>query len=666
MDFLLLKDIVIILGLAIVVVLICHRFKIPTIIGYLITGIIAGPNGFKLIQSIHEVEMLAEIGVIILLFTIGIEFSIKQLAKIKKAVFQGGSLQVLLTIAVIFFIARAYTGKIPESVFIGFLIALSSTAIVLKLLQEKAQLGSPQGQTSLAILIYQDIIIVLMILLTPIIAGQETNIGQSFLLLILKAAGIILLMIFAARRLVPMIMYQIAKTKSRELFVLSIIVIAFAVAWLTNSIGLSLALGAFLAGLIISESEYSQQAFGNIIPFLDVFTSFFFISIGMLFNINTLLEEPLLIIAFTAIVLIIKTLLGSAASLSLGYPMRIAIITGLTLSQVGEFSFILAKIGLDHELLSAHNYQLFLSVSVITMAATPYIIKGAPRVADAILKLPLPQRWKEGAVALPDEETTYENHLIIVGYGINGRNVSRAAKFAGISYQIIEMNPQTIREESEKGEPIFYGDAAQQTVLEHAGIHKALILVVTIADAVSARRITQTARRINPQLHIIIRTRFLSDMHDLYELGADEVIPEEFETSVEIFTRVMNKYLVPRNQIEELVNRVRSDNYRMFRQLSVNEDAYSGVTVEAPVPNIISVHVCKNSPMDGNPINHCRALNEHKVSLLAVSRGGQVYSQPQDNFLLQANDLVFFIGDEKAKAGIFACFKSPGDDSCEK
>ena len=292
----LLSEIVIIFGLSIFVLFICYRLRVPTIVGFLLTGTIAGPYGLALIKQSHEVETLAEIGVVLLLFTIGIEFSLNSLLKVRRTVLMGGSLQVFITILATFVVAELLGRPFGESIFLGFLISLSSTAIVLKLLQERGEIDSPQGRTSLAILIFQDVIVVPMVLLAPLLSGGAENVGQSLLYLLVKGVVVIALVIASAHYLVPRLLYQIARTRSRELFLLSIVVMCFAVAWLTSSIGLSLALGAFLAGLIISESEYSHQALSNILPFRDVFLSFFFISIGMLLDLDFLLSHPFLIV----------------------------------------------------------------------------------------------------------------------------------------------------------------------------------------------------------------------------------------------------------------------------------------------------------------------------------------------------------------------------------
>jgi CPA2 family monovalent cation:H+ antiporter-2 len=648
MEIPLIKDILIIFALSMGVLFFCHRLKIPTIVGFLLTGLLAGPHGLGLITADKEVEVLAEIGVVMLLFTIGIEFSLRDFMRIKRAVLMGGSFQVLLTLAATFFFSRHFGYGLGESVFAGFLVALSSTAIVLKLLQERAEIESPHGQTTLGILIYQDVIIVPMILLTPLLAGKAGNFGTSLPLLLAKGIGIIVLVILSAEYLVPKILYYIARTRSRELFLLSIVVMCFAVAYLTHSMKLSLALGAFLAGLTISESEYSHQALSNIIPFRDLFTSFFFISIGMLLDIHFLFAKPVLVFLLALGVLIVKSLLAMATALSLGLPLRTAILVGLALCQMGEFSFILSEEGVKFGLLGGDIFQLFLAVSVLTMAATPFIIALGHRIADGLMRLPLPKKLKSGLYPLQGltdarKKITLKDHLIVVGYGVNGKNVTRAAKSAGLPYLIIEMNPETVRTEKEKGEPIYYGDAGQEAVLNHANIKEARIVVLVISDPAATRRTALLARRLNPDVHIIARTRFLQEMEPLYQLGVNEVIPEEYETSVEIFSRVLTRYLIPRDEIDRFVNEVRSDGYEMFRRLPQDGTAFCDLQSYIPDVQINTLRVGNASPFAGKTLSEIELRKKYGVTLLAIRRDKEILTNPDADTKIETGDILVLL-----------------------
>ena len=565
MEIPLLTDIVIILGLSIVVLFVCSLLRIPTIVGFFLTGMLAGPHGLGLIKAINEVEILAEIGIVLLLFTIGMEFSLKNLLRIKKSILMGGSLQVWLTFLAVFVIAMKLGQSFGESMFLGFLIPLSSTAVVLKVIQERAEVDSPHGSTSLGILIYQDVIIVPMMLFTPLLVGATTGLAKSPFALLTEGIGIILFVVVCAKWIVPQVLHQIARTRNRELFLLSVVIICFGFAWLFSSAGLSLALGAFLAGLIISESEYAHQALGNILPLHDISMSFFFISIGMLLDVGFLFQRPGLIVLIALGVLALKTIIAGFGTVLLGFPIRTAVLVGLALSQVGEFSFILSKTGIEFGLLAGDIYQMFLAVSVLTMALTPLIIAFAPRTADFVLRLPMPERLRRGFSPVQEVKLAgKKDHLVIIGFGFNGRNLARAAKVRGIPYCIIEMNPETVREEKAKGEPIYYGDATHEAVLQRADIEDARVAVVAISDPTATRRIVELVRKLSPGVYVIVRTRFLQEVKTLHALGADEVIPEEFETSVEIFARVLEKYLVPRDEIDKYIDEIRSEDYDML------------------------------------------------------------------------------------------------------
>ena len=640
-----LTDLVIIFGLSIVVLFVCHQFWVPATVGFILTGILAGPHLLGLVKAIHEVEMLAEIGVILLLFTIGVEFSFANLLQIRQSVLVAGPIQVAATCLAGVFLALQFGMSNSEAVFIGFLLSLSSTAIVLKLLQERAEVDTPHGRTSLGILIFQDIIIVPMMLFVPLLAGVSENLGVSFLLLLAKGLIIIALVIAGAKWVAPHVLYQIARTGNRELFLLAIVLLCTSVAWLTAQAGLSLALGAFLAGLIVSETEYRHQALGNILPFRDVFASFFFISIGMLLDVGFLLKNPGIIALLTFGVIVLKTLLAGGAALCLKFPLRTAVLVGLALCQVGEFSFILSKVGMSQGLFSGNSYQLFLDVTILTMVITPLMMAVAPQVATFILRWPLPQKLKLGShLAEVIDKSIPGDHLIIVGFGVNGRNLARAAKTGGIPYVIIEMNPETVRRERKSGETIFYGDATQEEILIHANIKEARILVVVINDPAAVRRITTLAHRLNPKVHIIVRTRYVNELQPLFELGADDVVPEEFETSVEIFTLVLKKYLVPKEEIERLTSEVRTNCYMVFRGM------FKGFETLAPLPDhlhdvdISTFRLAPGAPLAGKSLAQTELRKKHGVTVLAVRRGSQVFHNPDPDMVLLADDLLITMG----------------------
>ncbi|MDN4163905.1 cation:proton antiporter [Cytophagales bacterium LB-30] len=648
----LLPDIVIILGLSVLVILAFQRLKMPPILGFLLTGVIAGPHGLSLVNASHEVELLSEIGVILLLFIIGLEFSLKSLAAIKNAVFIGGSVQVIGTIALTALIS-SFTGfSWPEAIFMGFLFSLSSTAIVLKILQEKNAINSPQGKISLAILIFQDIIVVPMMLLTPIIAGKSDNVGLTLLILLGKAVLVIVFVIISARYVVPRLLYEVAKTKSRELFILTIVVTCFSVAWLSSSMGLSLALGAFMAGLIISESEYSHQATSNILPFREIFTSFFFVSIGMLLDVKFLFMHFPVIIGFTLLAITLKGIIAALATIALKYPPRVAFLVGFSLFQVGEFAFILSKTGIEYGILTPEINQYFLAISILTMGVTPFILGHAETLTDKLIKTPLTKgltrfhHWQDNETEQMNVDNL-KDHLIIIGFGINGQNVAKAAKKASIPYVIVELNATTVREQKANGEPIVYGDASSDVILSYLKVWSARVAVIAISDPVATKNIVSEIRKICRTVYVIVRTRFVNEIEENLQLGADEVIPEEFETSVEIFSRVLNKYLVPEEEINDFVYQIRKANYDMLRPNSNGFLKARTNAVSLNIPNIritcVTVRQSDNEVV-GKTLAESHLRKKYSVNLLAIERSGEFITDINQHTTIEHDDKIYLMG----------------------
>ncbi len=640
----LLPDIIIILGLAIVVQLLTTRFKIPPIIGFLITGFIAGPYGLGLVTEIAQVEMLAEVGVILLLFTIGIEFSLSDLVKIRKIVLLGGGFQVFATIAAIWFIGRQLGFSDAFSLTMGILAATSSTAILLKSLQERNEINSSHGRNALGVLIFQDIIVVPLMLIIPFLAGGEGDIGTSLLLLLVKGIGIVVVALLAAKYIMPYVLFQVARSRSRELFIMSIVAICFIIAGATAELGLSLGLGAFLAGLVISESEYSHQAMAGVLPLKDLFTSIFFVSIGMLLDMAFVFANPIWVFVTTVSVLLIKALIIVLMGFLLRQPIRTIITTAIILSQIGEFGFVLGSVAFGENLLSSEYYQLFLATAVITMMLTPVLLAIGPVIGKKLGARLDAIDSKRSAGSSDDKEVAeLRDHLIIVGYGVNGKNLARAARYGTIPYIILEMNPDTVKDEREKGEPIHFGDASHEPVLEFVGVDRARVIVIAISDPIASRTITAIVKERNPGIYLIVRTRLLSELNPLYRLGADEVIPEEFETSIEIFTRVLYKYLIPRQEIEKLTEDIRASRYEMLRTPKPRGKITDLHRYFADV-EITTVSLPDASWMVGKSLMELNLRKDMGITLLATREEKTVNPNPPANYELKANSDLIVMG----------------------
>lgn len=655
-DFL--KSLVIIFGASAVVVFLLHKLKIPSLIGFLAAGVIIGPHGIGLIKDTHAVEMLAEIGVILLLFTIGIEFSMTKLLRMKKAVIGGGGIQVLFTIVLSALAAYHAMGHVNRAVFFGFLVALSSTAIVFKLLAEKGETDSPHGRIMIGILIFQDICVIPLMLLTPVLAGEGINTADVFIRMA-KAVMIIVLVLFGARWVIPNLLHHVVGTRSRELFIITIILVCIGIALLTSKFGLSLALGAFLAGLIISESEYAHQAVSDILPFKDSFIGLFFVSVGMLMDAGYISNNFLMVATAVTVIFSLKIVTGIAAALLIGSPLRTAIHSSLGLAQIGEFSFVLAAAGKASGIVTEDFYQIFLSASVVTMIITPFMLRFAHVVSDRVASAPFLQKIirhkrvsdKEG---VPRKR---HDHVIIIGFGLNGRNLARVLKEADIPYVALEMNSDTVREMKKKGEPIYYGDGASTEILHKLSIDRARLLVAAISDPVSTRRIVAIARHENPDIYIIVRTRYLVEVDDLIKLGANEVIPEEFETSIEIFSRVLNKYNFPNNVILDMVDKIRSGSYTALRGVEIPKRHLFEKCEWLPEIEIDGYRATEESHLTGKSIAELHIRKKTGATVIAIRRSAEVFSNPSPDFRFRAGDIILFTGKKEDMHKVLKYFK---------
>lgn len=642
-------DLLIILLVSVPVAFFCLRLKLPLLVGLILSGIAIGPYGLGWIHEVEAIEVLAEIGVMLLLFTIGLEFSLRRLREMKKLVLFGGGLQVVLTVGVTAVVAVLFGRGSGQAVFFGFLVALSSTAIVLKSYVERNEVDAPHGRAAVGILLFQDISIVLMLLLVPILGGDDVvtttqivlNLGGSLLALVL--------LVLAAWFLLPKLLKQIAYLRSPEAFLLSVVLLCLGMSWVTSYFGLSLALGAFIAGMVLADSDYSHQVTAEILPFRDVFNSLFFVSIGMLLSVTALFENLGAVLVLVTGLVIVKAVIVAGVIRILGFPQRIATMAALGLAQVGEFSFVLARSGQGAGLLPDSDYQSFLAASIISMIATPFLIGFAPRAGYFVQKV-----LKDGSTADVENSENdihitssggLQQHVIIVGYGLNGRNLARVLRTVGVPYVILELNADVVRQAKAKGEKINFGDATRREVLLHAGIERAWAMVLAMSDAPAARRTVNQARRLSEKLHIIVRTRYVAEITELFELGANEVIPEEFETSIEIFSRVLNRYGFARNVIESQIERVRRQGYEMLRSPALPSlERAPDISVALDAASTETVVLDKNSPVVGKSLGEVDLRGKSGATVIAVLRDGETKISPGANYALKEGDTLIILG----------------------
>ena len=658
--------VLVVLACAVVVLLIGRKLRIPFIIGYFITGIIVGPYGLGLI-TLDQVNTLAELGVILLMFTIGLEISVKNLLAMKKIVLIGGTLQLVLTTAAVCGIMMALGFTFSVALFIGFLVAHSSTAIIMNLYQKSGEVDKQHGKIALGLLIFQDLNVVPMMLAVPFLAGTgNEDITGSLISLgigLAMLAGILI----AAIYLVPKILRHVALTRNGELFVIVIVVIAFGIAWLMSLNGVSLALGAFLAGVAISGSGYHHEILGQITPIRDILSSFFFVSIGMMLNLPFVWANIVLILALAAALLLFKTLLNFISAKAIGVATGAALLSAVGLSQIGEFSFILGSTGVNSGILSPDIYQIFLAISIVTMAATPFLVAAVPKFVNKFVKQKDPVQ--------PETEEVKKEHEIIVGYGLAGQYVARALERMNIDYVILETNAETVASERAKGLPIIFGDAAREAVLESAGIQTATSIVISIPQMDAIKAIISVARRMNPQINIITRSRFISETTELYKIGADSVIVDERESAVQMFKRVLASKQMPVQDIEQFSKEIRSDLYDKYIDLPVNGNKsdtgghpkiFDSIFVRAKqadealsseMEHVSQIRVEEGCSICGKALSDIHLRRDFGVSVIAIKHAGKdAEVSPAGTTSLTAGDTVVVIGDKKGIAKILPLF----------
>lgn len=650
-----LRDLVVLVAVAVPAVMLAHRIRIPTLVGFLFTGIVIGPHALGFVRDVHSVTQMAEIGSVLLLFAVGLELSLSRIVRLGRYVIQGGVVQMLGTMGIVAAVAIIAGLPLNTAVLWGALIALSSTAIILKIYADRGELDSTQGRMVVAILLFQDLCVVPLMVLLPILAGTQQG-PMALLRAVLVTAVVTGTLILAGRFIVPRFLARVTTLRNSEIFTLCVLGIGLGAAFLTSRFGLSLALGAFLAGLVVSESEYGLQALSDVLPFRDAFSGIFFTSIGMLLNIHFFFQHAVLVLSVAVGVIVLKTVAGYFVVRLVRRSARAGIIVGLGLAQVGEFSFVLASVAATLGLLVDNQYQVFLGAAIITMLAAPFLVAASADIADWLLRhrttptMEFATREVRAARPLTD-------HVIIIGYGLNGKNLARALRSAGIAYAVMDSNGQKVRDARRDREPIFFGDGTRGEVLERIGIQRARMLVFAIASHQDEKRGIVVARHLNPKVHIVARTRYVSDMEELSALGANEVVPEEFETSLEIFARVLRRYGVTEGRIREMAEEARGDHYELLRQRGTNLTRVDGfLSPVAARVEMETMSVRRGSEAAGRSLTELNALCAG-ARVAAVIRQGQVRYDLDASSVLNVGDTVVLIGSAEALAAAVGVFR---------
>ena len=643
---LVLRDLSIVLAIATAVALLFSKLRLSVVPAFLVAGAFMGPSGAGLVTEIRMVETLAEFGVALFLFTVGLDFAVSNLGKMQRRVLWAGGAQVVATIVLSVIGLKIFGLDAPVAIFVGFLLSLSSTAIVLKVYADRLETDSAHGRISFGILLFQDLAAIPMMLLIPSLREWEAGHSPEVLFTLLKAAGGVAAILLLARFLIPRLLREVIRINSREILALTVLMVVLGTAFLASKWGLPLGMGTFLAGMVISESDYVHEIAAQILPFRDVFNGVSYVSVGMLLNLPFLAGNLPVILLMVAGVVLMKAVSAGAAVRAIGYPWRATVITAIGLAQIGEFSFLLLSQGARESLVTFAEYQYLLAITILTMMATPFLMRAAPWAARSFVR----HGVRGDEAEEPGEESPgtgrIDNHVIIAGYGMNGKNLARVLRSTHVPYIVVDLNDTLVREGREAGEPIFYGDVNNPEILDRVGVGRARMLVLAISDPMATRRAVAVARRANPRLVILVRTRYVADVDDLIALGANAVIPEEFETSVEIFSRVLREYHVPDYVVSQQEELIRSGTYRMLRERVPSKDDRMLSEFETFLrQKVIEVFfISPDSPWAGRPLGDLPVGNGAGIVLLAVLRGDRAIVQPSPEEKIEAGDKLVFFG----------------------
>ncbi len=636
----LLDSLVLAYALAVVLLLIGARLRVPSIVALISAGVIAGPGGVGLMPSQEDVDLLAEVGVALLLFTAGLEFSLNELRRMWRTILPGGFAQVAFTVAVTgALVALVAGGPFSRIAVVGLFVALSSTAVVLKELARHNHLHSPNGRLAVGVLLLQDIVVIAILATAPTLFGSggiEGGVGTAVVRLAVVSGGVLLL----GRVVLPPLL-RTAAALSREAFALSVLLASVGTALLAALGGLSMAAGAFLAGLILAEGEFSHQVHADVRPLRDLLASLFFISVGMLIDVRAMLPVlPIVVVAAAAIILI-KAGVAAAALAITGAPLRVAFAAALAIAQVGEFSFVLGRAALDGNVISAEWWQVLLGASVITMALTPSIIAVAPQLATRLAG--------PGAapVSLDPERVRLRDHVVILGYGMGGQLLARSLAELSVPHVVLELNGATVRHALERGVNIHYADVAAPEPLEAAGVAHAAAVVAVLSDPDASERAVRAVRSLAPDVPVIARTRYRLEAERLARGGATLAVAEELEASLEVLSQLLTRLHIPGNVVETLVDNYRrtlgAASSRPTRAPAIPLDQLPREIVDAPVS---SFRLAEDAWAIGRTLQELDLRNSTGATVLAVRRSTGTTSWPSGSFRLQASDDVFLLGDD--------------------
>ncbi len=630
-------DVAIILLAAFPLLFLGRRFRIPEVLSFIVAGIVIGPHAVGLIDDPHQIEAIAEVGVALILFFIGLHVPLGRLKALGRTAFLGGPLQMGLTIALVAAIAFAL-GTTPRlGVFYGILVALGSTAVVLPILTMRDEVAAPFARRFLGVSLFQDLAVIPLMLLVPAFAAGTKgapSLGDVLQRVVIAVVGVVVL-IMVARVVVPWLFRATARV-GREAFTAGAIVLMVGTIAIAERLGISPALGAFAAGLVVGDTEFIHEIEGILRPFRDFLSALFFTSIGMLLDPAFVFWNPLLVLSIVLVVVIVKVAAAYPAFRLSRAMRRTSVRAAFAIAPIGEFSFLLAQAGKSSGLLRDETEQTFVAVAVVTLAATPLLVSAGKWISDRIHETDTEEHAEHGDAPL-------KGHIIVVGYGLNGQNVARVLVSTDIRHVVLDEDPDRVGDARNAGSRAYLADAADPEALQLAGIERALAVIIAISDPDGTRRIVSFCRKLNRTVHIIVRTRYVAEVERLRELGADEVIPEEFETSLEIVERALRVLCVPQNIVANQLRVLRDEGYRMLRNPAVRATDHRRLTALFAGGTSQTYLVLPDTFVEGKTIAELALLRD-SVAVAALLRDGGALSPLPIDEPLRAGDTMLLVG----------------------
>jgi CPA2 family monovalent cation:H+ antiporter-2 len=642
---------------AVLAVVAFRLMRLPPMLGYLVVGILIGPHATGLVPESAQASHLAEFGVVFLMFSIGLEFNIAKLWAMRRTVFGLGLAQVLLTTFLVMGVGSALTRFGPDMAqgmtltawfALGGALAMSSTAIIVKLLTERLEMDSAHGRQIVGVLLFQDLAVVPFLVILPALSGEPRQLAGTLLIAFAKAAFVLLLLLGLGQRVLRGWFHLVARRRSQELFMLNLLLVTLGLAWITERAGLSLALGAFIAGMLIAETEYRHQVAEDIKPFRDVLLGLFFITIGMLLNVRVVLEHLPLVLLLLIGPVVGKFLLVTALARLYGCTLGTAIRTGLGLAQAGEFAFVLLKLAGGLQLIDPLLLQVVLASMLLSMLAAPFLLHFSDRIVLRVAG----SEWLMQSVALTQiasRSMATQGHVIVCGFGRSGQTLVRLLEAENISYVALDLDPERVREAAEAGDNVVYGDAARREALVAAGIHRAAALVISYANTPSALRVLRHAHQLEHAIPVIVRTTDDTDLEVLRDAGAAEVVPETIEGSLMLASHALILVGVPLSRVVRQVREVREQRYRLFRGFFHGADDAEGDLSERQHVRLHSVVLPSGAFAIGKRVGEL-ALVELGAEITAIRRRGIRGVDPGPEAVLHENDAVVLRGNPDALA----------------